>query len=195
MNLDDDLEISNERPKGPANNQEKPAGKKEKEPAKEGFDKFTPAAIRTLLGSWLVHTVVGSQYAWGSISPYIVSYFRNQGVDATEGQFYAVLPLIVVVSTLVFPFGMQLSSKLGSRKVIFLGGLVLVAVTLITSWLLYVLLFFLVWACGFGVAKGALYPAPLRASWSHLPGRKGLVTGIIVSGLGFGSFIYGIVVN
>jgi OFA family oxalate/formate antiporter-like MFS transporter len=149
----------------------------------------------TLIGSWLVHCVVGSQYAWGSISPYIVSYFRNKGVDATDSQFYAVLPLIIVVSTLFFPLGMTMSSKLGSRKVILIGGCILVGVTLLTSWLTYVVVFFAVWACGFGVAKGSLYPAPLRASWSHLPGRKGMVTGVIVSGLGFGSFVYGIVVN
>jgi hypothetical protein len=35
----------------------------------------------------------------------------------------------------------------------------------------------------------------LRASWSHLPGRKGFVSGVIVSGLGLGAFMYGILVN
>ena len=32
----------------------------EDEGPKVGYDKFTPAAISTLLGSWLVHVVVGS---------------------------------------------------------------------------------------------------------------------------------------
>ena len=39
------------------------------------------------------------------------------------------------------------------------------------------------------MGKGFLYPAPLNAGWSHLPGRKGFVSGIVVSGLGMGAFI------
>lgn len=51
------------------------------------------------------------------------------------------------------------------------------------------------YAGGFGIGKGFIYPAPLRATWSHLPGRKGMVSGIIVSGLGLGAFIYGIIIQ
>jgi hypothetical protein len=45
------------------------------------------------------------------------------------------------------------------------------------------------------VGKGFLYPAPLEAGWSHLEDRKGLVSGIIVSGLGIGSFIFGMLTS
>jgi hypothetical protein len=48
-------------------------------------------------------------------------------------------------------------------------------------------------AFSFGIGKGFLYPTALEASWSHLPGRKGLVTGMITSAMGLGSFIYGII--
>jgi OFA family oxalate/formate antiporter-like MFS transporter len=56
-------------------------------------------------------------------------------------------------------------------------------------------MFFILYAVGFGVGKGFIYPAPLRATWSHLPGRKGLVSGVITAGLGFGAFIYGLIIN
>ena len=42
------------------------------------------------------------------------------------------------------------------------------------------------------MGKGLMYPAPLNAAWSHLPGRKGFVSGIVVSGLGMGAFAFGI---
>lgn len=187
QNLDHDLEIE------PEEKRRESSGEAEK--TRAGIDKFTPKAVLTLVGSWLAHTVVGSQYAWGNMSPYIVSYFRNQGKEATASQFYAILPLIVVVSTFIFPFGMKLSSKIGSRRVVLVGAILLCVSTYVVSVFLYPLTFFFVWAVGFGIAKGFLYPAPLRASWSHLPGRKGFVSGAIVSGLGFGAFIYGIVVN
>ena len=39
---------------------------------------------------------------------------------------------------------------------------------------------------GFGLLKGATQATTLRAGWSHLPKRKGLASGIIISGSGFG---------
>lgn len=56
-----------------------------------------------------------------------------------------------------------------------------------------VTLFFIFYAVGFGVGKGFMYPAPLNAAWSHLPGRKGFVSGIVVSGLGIGAFAFAII--
>jgi hypothetical protein len=49
-----------------------------------GFDKFTFSATSSLIGSWIVHLVAGSQYAWGNMSPYIVSYYRNKGYDVSD---------------------------------------------------------------------------------------------------------------
>lgn len=36
-----------------------------------------------------------------------------------------------------------------------------------------------------------MYAPPLAAAWSHVPGRKGMASGIIISGYGFGGFIFG----
>lgn len=57
------------------------------------------------------------------------------------------------------------------------------------------LFFYVLYAFGLGVAKGLIYPAALAAGYSHLPGRKGLVSGIVTSGVGFGAFVFGIVAN
>ena len=83
---------------------------------KAGWDKFTAPAILTMIGAICVHICVGCQYAWGNISVYIVSYFRAvHGTDTTMSQFYAVLPIIVLCSTFVFPIGMGLSPKIGPK--------------------------------------------------------------------------------
>lgn len=162
----------------------------------EGFDKFTPRAISTLIGSWLIHIVVGSQYAWGNMSPYIVSYYKNLGFTwVNDSLFYAILPLIVLISMLTFPIGMYTSSIYGSRRPIIFGGVIVCSSIFVTSVVHHPYVFFIFFAGGFGIGKGFLYPAPLKASWSHLPGRKGFVSGSIVSGLGLGAFVYGIVVN
>jgi hypothetical protein len=45
------------------------------------------------------------------------------------------------------------------------------------------------------MGKGFLYPVALEAGWTHLPGRKGFVSGLITSGMGIGPFILGIIAN
>jgi hypothetical protein len=39
---------------------------------------------------------------------------------------------------------------------------------------------------GFGSIKGTMISSSLRAAWSHLPKRKGLASGIVLSGTGIG---------
>ena len=83
---------------------------------KAGWDKFTLPAVLTMVGAMCVHICIGCQYAWGNISIYIVSYFRNvYGMDVNMSQFYAVLPVIVLTSTIFFPIGMGLSPKIGPK--------------------------------------------------------------------------------
>lgn len=47
----------------------------------------------------------------------------------------------------------------------------------------------------FGVGKGLMYSSALSAAISHMPERKGTVTGLVVCGFGFGGFLFGIVTN
>ena len=160
---------------------------------KAGWDKFTVPSILTLVGAICVHICIGCQYAWGNISVYIVSYFRNSVGDTsvTMSQFYAVLPIIVVGSTIFFPIGMGLSPKIGPKFVVMIGGFFAIGSTFLSSYIQSATAWFFIYSVGFGIGKGFLYPGPLFAGWSHLPGRKGFVSGFIVSGLGIGAFIYG----
>ena len=90
---------------------------------------------------------------------------------------------------------MKLSSLIGSRAVILVGGVIAISLTFMSTYTVNVSAFFALYAVGFGIGKGFMYPAPLRAGWSHLPGRKGFVSGIVVSGLGFGAFAFGVMAS
>ena len=161
-----------------------------------GVDKFTIPSVCSLGGAWLIHLVAGSQYAWGNMLPYLVSYFRNKGHDwVNDSNFYAVMPIIVALSSISFPLGMASANRLGSRLTVLIGGSCVTAAAFVCSLSTNPVLFMIVYAGGFGVGKGFIYSAPLRAAWSHLPGRKGLVSGLVVSGLGLGAFFYGLLVN
>ena len=123
-----------------------------------------------------------------------MGYFRaNLGVTVTMREFYSVLPIIFLVSTIVFPVGMITSGLYGPKLVMALGSLIVVTATLIASLTTNPWIFYLVFSVGFGLGKGLTYPASFKAGWLVLPGRKGLVSGIVVSGFGVGSCIYGLV--
>ena len=98
-----------------------------------GYDKFTLKAVTTLIGAFCVHLTIGSQYAWGSIAPYTVGYFRDMGIETNMSQFYMVLPLIVIMSTLFFPIGTRLTPLIGSKAVILIGGLCCVVFTALST--------------------------------------------------------------
>ena len=102
---------------------------------------------------------------------------------------------MVMFATFFFPLGNHLVDRFGweSRPVIAIGGSLAlsieffcVSMELTPGW------FILLYSFGMGIFKGFLQSSLLRAGWSHLPERKGLVTGCIISGYGFGGFIFGI---
>ena len=55
--------------------------------------------------------------------------------------------------------------------------------------------FVYVYSVFFGVGKGLSYSTVLSAAISHLPSRKGTVSGLVVCGFGFGGSLFGIVTN
>jgi len=150
-----------------------------------------------LAGCWIVQLIVGAQLALGNTSVYFTSYYRyTLGYDVNQDFFYPMQPLIVILASLFFPLGNWLMDVIGnkSRPVILLGGgcailLVTCAVAMKPTPRVFIVLYCL----GMGIFKGFLGPAILRAGWSHLPERKGIVSGIIISGFGFGGFVFGIV--
>ena len=55
--------------------------------------------------------------------------------------------------------------------------------------------FIWMYSVSFGVGKGLMYSSVLNAAISHLPGRKGTVSGCVICGLGWGGFFFGILTN
>ena len=76
-----------------------------------------------------------------------------------------------------------------------LGGVLSLSLVFFCSYIMNPFAFIYCYAFAFGMGKGFMYSAALQAGWSHLKGRLGLVSGLIVCGFGFGGFIFGIVMN
>lgn len=54
-------------------------------------------------------------------------------------------------------------------------------------------MFIYCYGLAFGIGKGLMYSTAIQAAISHLPGRKGTVSGFVNCGFGFGGFFFGII--
>jgi OFA family oxalate/formate antiporter-like MFS transporter len=48
------------------------------------------------------------------------------------------------------------------------------------------------YGCLSGLGIGIAFMVPIYTSWYHFPDRRGLISGIIMAGFGFGTFLFSI---
>ena len=156
-----------------------------------GQDKLTFEAISTLIGGFILCFAACSSLALGTLIVYIVSYYRViLQYDVDENTFMSLFPLLLVFNTVFFFIANRFIDRLGSRIVASLigfFGISLCFLSIMIPWHPYVFIF--MFSLGFGSMKGTMYSSSLRAGWSHLPKRKGLASGVILSGSGMGGGI------
>ena len=61
--------------------------------------------------------------------------------------------------------------------------------SLVTKWNQFIILYSICFPTGIGL----LYWTPIFCAWEHFPLRKGMATGLILGGFGFGAFIFGFI--
>jgi MFS family permease len=160
-----------------------------------GEDKITTEAFLTLFGGFLLNFATGASIAFGSLVVYIVSYYRivlEYTVD--EDTFQPLFPLLMISNTLAFALaGKMVDMFDGQSKpvaaIFATFGITLCFLSILIQMNPY--LFIVCFAVGFGSLKGSMIITSLRAGWSHLPKRKGLASGVILSGSGFGGGLAG----
>ena len=157
---------------------------------KAGINMFTISAILTLVGAFLVMTINGFAYAWGNIVIYVVGHLRDVGNNVFAYEFYIVFPLMLITTTVFMPLGMKVSIIYPSYIAIFCGAFFQIGSIYLSSYINSPVLFIIVFAVGFGIGKSFTYSCAFHSATSHLKGKKGLVSGIVVSALGVGGFIY-----
>lgn len=108
----------------------------------------------------------------------------------TSDEFYIVLPSILCLSLLCFPIGMWFCSKFGVKKAFALGGSLCTLSIFIASFTTTAAGFYFAFVPMFTFGKGFIYTASLLSGWSHLPGKKGLVSGITTAGNGIGGLVW-----
>ncbi len=142
-----------------------------------------PSSVRAwtvVLAALSINLILGVLYAWGVMGKALVGQW---GWSKTQ----AALPF--TVSTAAFAITMvfagRLQDKIGPRVVVMLGGIILGIGLILSSFaqtpLVMVLTFGVIGGIGIGLGYSATTPPSIK--WFP-PARKGLITGIVVSGVG-----------
>jgi OFA family oxalate/formate antiporter-like MFS transporter len=135
---------------------------------------------KVVIAALAINLILGVLYAWGVVAKALVSDLHWTKTDAT-------LPF--TVATVCFAgmmvFAGRAQDKFGPRVVATIGGvmlgLALIASGLVHSPMAMALTFGI--GAGFGIGLGYSATTPPSIKWFP-PARKGLITGIVVSGVG-----------
>ncbi len=139
-----------------------------------------------VLGAVLIQLALGAIYAWSVFTPSLVdagwTKAMTQAVFATGLFFFAV---VMVIAGRIMP-------KLGPRKVSMAGGFVLGSGYLLaglfggTNFIALLIFIGMIGGAGIGLA----YVVPIAVGMRWFPDKKGLITGLAVSGFGFGATLW-----
>ena len=74
-----------------------------------------------------------------------------------------------------------------------IGGIFAIGGVFLSSFVTSYIAFVLIYPTLFGIGVGFSYMAPIVSGWEYFPTKRGVVSGLIVGGFGFGSFIFGFI--
>ncbi len=138
---------------------------------------------KVLLAGLCINLTIGVVYSWSVIKKALVSDWGWTNSDSA-------LPYTVAILSWAFCnyFAGTLQDKIGPKKVVTLGavftGLGLILSSFVQSVPLLVMSYGILAGAGIGFAYASVTPPALK--WFH-PSKKGMVSGIVVSGMGLAS--------
>jgi OFA family oxalate/formate antiporter-like MFS transporter len=154
----------------------------------------TAAAVTTTMPRWvpLLGGLLGSTtcgmllYAW---SVFIKPLNAEFGWSRAEiAMAFAICCLVFGLVT--FPAG-RMSDKIGPRKVVILGGIILGIGFVLSSFITSKFQLYITYGIIAGFGGGVIYLPPIATAPKWWPDRRALATGFAVVGLGLGSFLMG----
>ena len=136
----------------------------------------------------MIQLTLGIAYIWSVFQTGIANSIYN-GDNAAAGLTFSLLLATLTVGSVI---GGKLAVRYSTRLVVFLGGIIVGTgfflasfVTPGNGWLLWVTYGFMG-----GVGMGFTYSTTIACVQKWYPHKKGFVTGIIVSALGFGGVVF-----
>jgi OFA family oxalate/formate antiporter-like MFS transporter len=144
--------------------------------------------IYTVLATVFIQLKLGIAYIWSVFQTGIANSIFG-GDNAAAGLSFSLLIAMMTIGSVI---GGKLTIKYSTSLVVFTGGIILSLgfflasfVTANNAWLLW-----LTYGVMGGIGMGFSYTTTIACAQKWYPHRRGLVTGIVVSALGFGGVVF-----
>lgn len=151
-----------------------------------------PLGIIGCFGGLLIHLVIGSLYQWGIINIYITSYYRLLDPNVTLENNAIAFPIMMICIGLTMRLGLFISEKTHPLLVM---GIVVVFQSLfifVSSYVTGIAGFIIIYGVMFGLVSGFNFMVPIVECNKYFPGKKMYVNGIVLTGTGMGSVVFGL---
>ena len=157
--------------------------------ASEGFP--LPAVL-TLFGGFLTMLSLGTVYCWGNFISYLPPHLHYFSSSQTSGakDSLLVIPLCMLFQFVGLLGAPHLQKAVGLKQAMLFGSLMQSFGTYLASYSQNLLQFLLLYAVMFGTGIGLSYTSPLILGFKWFPARKGMVSGLVLSGFGLGGFFF-----
>lgn len=149
--------------------------------------------ICCVAGAILINLTLGTFYSIGNIVPYLASYMRANGnPDVTSEHGPWITAMFLLGQGMFIIVGSYIERFYNSRVACIVGCTIHCISTYATIWAIdfHIFAVIIIYGFGSGLGCGSAYMASIIAAQKWFPSRKGLFTGIIVAGFGFGGLIF-----
>jgi OFA family oxalate/formate antiporter-like MFS transporter len=134
--------------------------------------------------------VFGSLYTFGALTPYISSYLYYQNDETTSSALSILFTLTFVTVNVGIVLSTLFLSKLSNRIQCIIAVICMSGSVFGASFMTTFFGFCVFYGLFYGISIGIGYFPPVKNCYLHLPTRKGLCSGVCMSGFGLGSAIF-----
>ncbi|TFF94460.1 MAG: MFS transporter [Promethearchaeota archaeon] len=138
-----------------------------------------------LIGAILIQLALGSLYSWGTLTVFVSPYL-NEAPAVTVFVF----GLAIIAFAITMTQAGILAKKFGPQKTVLIGGVVIAVGVFASAGMTNLAGLMITYGLLFGLGIGIAYVVPIAVANKWFPDKKGLITGLAVTGFGAGSFIF-----
>ena len=151
-----------------------------------GLGRVNPAWSNVISG-FSVQIVLGALYLWGNITPITTSYLRIYDPSLTYNDTLFVYIVALAFNGIFVMFSGYFQTNFGPRACVMAGGYLMCLSALLSSYCTTLIGFIATQGAMFGAGFGISYSASFTVAIKWLPERKAMLTGLVISGVGFGT--------
>ena len=146
--------------------------------------------ISSLIGSILIHLIIGNIFSFSNFIPYLHSYLHLKNIELKKLNLYFIAPIGIAIHNALPSITGYLDHLLGTR-ILLLCAVILISIsqflmfTYTTKFYCMIISYIL-----FGIGNSFTYFQTMKNCWKYFPNKKGLITGIILSSFGLSAFIF-----